>query len=128
VQEVSWDEGGSLRAGDYDFCYGKGNENHQLGTEFFVHHRIVSAVKSVVFFSDRTSSIVLRGHWCNIVLNVHVPSEDKSDDSKDSFYEELEEVLHHLLKYHMKILLGNFNAKVGRENIFKPTSGNVSLT
>jgi hypothetical protein len=27
----------------------------------------------------------------------------------------------------MKILLEDFNAKVGRENIFKPTSGNESL-
>ena len=28
----------------------------------------------------------------NIVLNVHVPSEEKSDVSKDSFYEELEQI------------------------------------
>ena len=27
----------------------------------------------------------------------------------------------------MKILFGHFNAKVGRENIFKPTMGNESL-
>jgi hypothetical protein len=27
----------------------------------------------------------------------------------------------------MKILLGDFNVKVGRENIFKPTIGNESL-
>ena len=27
----------------------------------------------------------------------------------------------------MKILLGDFNARVGRENIFKPTIGNESL-
>jgi hypothetical protein len=27
----------------------------------------------------------------------------------------------------MKILLGHFNAKVGRENIFKPTNGNEIL-
>ena len=27
----------------------------------------------------------------------------------------------------MKILLGDFNAKVGREGIFKPTTGNDSL-
>ena len=38
------------------------------------------------------SHIVLRGQWCNIiVLNVHAPSKEKSDSSKDSFYEELEE-------------------------------------
>jgi len=35
VQEVRWDNGGTVRAGDYDFFYGKENENHQLGTGFF---------------------------------------------------------------------------------------------
>jgi hypothetical protein len=34
--------------------------------------------------------IILRGRWCNvIVVNEHAPCEDKSDDVKDSFYEEL---------------------------------------
>ena len=74
------------------------------------------------------SYIVLRVRWCNIIaLNVHAPSEEKSDDSKDSFYEELEQVFDHFPKYHMKIILGDFIAKVGRENIFKPTIGNESL-
>jgi hypothetical protein len=51
----------------------------------------------------------------------------KTDDVKDSFYEELECVFGKFPKYHMKILLGNVNAKVGREDIFKPTIGNESL-
>jgi len=78
VQEVRWDKGCTVRAGDYNFFYGKGNENHQLRTGFFVHHRIVSAVERVEFVSNRLSYIVLRGCWCNIiVLNVHAPSEEK---------------------------------------------------
>ena len=82
----------------------------------------------VEFVSDRVSYIVLRGRWCNIiVLNVHAPSEDKNDDSKDSFCEEPEQVFDHFPRYHKKILLGDFNAKVGRENIFKPTIRNESL-
>jgi hypothetical protein len=59
-------------------------------------------------------------------LNVHAPSEEKSYDSKDSFYEELE-VFYHFPKYEMKILLGNFKAKLGRENSFKPTIGDEIL-
>jgi len=74
------------------------------------------------------SYIVPRGHWCNIiVLNVHAPSEEKSDDSKDSFMRIRAGFLIIFCKYHMKILLGDFNAKVERENTFKPTTGNESL-
>jgi hypothetical protein len=43
------------------------------------------------------------------------------------FYEELEHAFDKFLKYHMNILLGDFNAKVDREDIFKPTTGNESL-
>jgi len=51
----------------------------------------------------------------------------KSDESKDRFYEEYEQVFEHFTKYRMKMLLGDFNAKVGRENIFKPTIEQESL-
>ena len=91
-------------------------------------HFVVLRYIRVEFVSYRVPHTVLRSGWCNIiVLSVHARSEEKSDDSKDSFYEELEQVFDHFPKYHMKILLGDFNAQVGRENIFKPTIGNENL-
>jgi hypothetical protein len=34
VQEVRWEGGGTEPMGEYTFFYGKGNENHELGTRF----------------------------------------------------------------------------------------------
>jgi hypothetical protein len=70
-------------------------------TGFLVHKRIISAIKTVEFVSDRMSYIILRGRWCHmIVLDVHAPKENKTDYVKDSFYEELECVIDNFPKYH----------------------------
>ena len=128
VQEVRLDGNGISQIGDYLLYYGEGNNNHQLGTGFFVHKRIKSAVKKVEFISDRLSYLVLKVRWCDIiVINAHAPTEEKDDHIKNSFYEELEHTFDQFPRYHMKILLGDFNAKVGREDIFRPTIGKESL-
>jgi hypothetical protein len=81
-------------------------------------------VKRVEFDSDRMSYIILRGLWYHIiVLNIYAPTEDKTD----SLYEELKHVFDTFPKCRMKVMLGDFNAKVGSEDIFKPTIGNESL-
>jgi hypothetical protein len=86
VQEVRWEGGGTEPEGEYVFFCRKENENHELDTSLLVYKRIISAVKRVEFVSDRMSYIILRGHWFHIiVLNVHAPTEDKTDDVKDGF-------------------------------------------
>jgi hypothetical protein len=46
--------------------------------------------------------------------------------AKDNFYEGLGHVFDQFPRYDMKILLGDFNAKVGKEDIFEPIIGNES--
>jgi len=51
---------GHGKSGDYIFSYGKGKKNNHLGTGFFVHYRIVSAVKRVEYVNDRMSCSSVR--------------------------------------------------------------------
>ena len=57
------EQGGTVRAGDYILSMEKETEIINWEHDFFVHYRIVSAVKRVGFVSDRMSCVVLRGCW-----------------------------------------------------------------
>jgi hypothetical protein len=69
---------------------------------------------------------MLKCHWYDTALSVYAPTEDKID-MINSFYEELERVFDKFSEYCMKIVLGGFSAKVGKEDIFKSTVGNESF-
>jgi hypothetical protein len=46
VQEVRWDKGATIRAGDYNFLW-KRKRKSSIENRIFVHHRTISAVKTV---------------------------------------------------------------------------------
>jgi hypothetical protein len=60
---------------------------------------------------------------------VHSHSKEKTDHAKDRFYKEKKAgfFFYHFPKCPMKLLLGNFNEKLGRKGIFKSRIGNESI-
>lgn len=89
--------------------------------------RMISAVKTEKVLSRRMLYRVLRGCWFDVILNVHAVTEDKSDEPKSSFHEELYQVLDQFPKYLVKILLQKFNTHLGKEDTIKSVNGNDSL-
>ncbi|PSN46866.1 hypothetical protein C0J52_13676 [Blattella germanica] len=92
----------------------------KFGTGFLVRRSILLAIRDIKFVSDRIYIILKSKRHDFIIVNVYGPIEASDDTIKDEFYEELS-------RCHMKIVLGDFNAKVGREDIFRPTIGKYSL-
>jgi hypothetical protein len=81
---------------------------------------IISAVKIVEFPSDRTSSIVLRGCWCDIIIQkAQAPNEDTSDDLRVSYYDESDQMFNQIPKNQKKTYVTRLQCNTGRKDIFR---------
>jgi hypothetical protein len=59
--QVRWEGSGNEPPGEYSLFCGKGNENHELGIDFFVHKRILPAVKRVELVIGKIKAIPITG-------------------------------------------------------------------
>ena len=69
----------------------------------------------------------LKAKWFSgTLINVHAPTNDKTKEIKEEFYNLVEQNINQIARLDIQIILGDFNAKVGKESIYKPTTGNES--
>ncbi|CAH2100139.1 unnamed protein product [Euphydryas editha] len=72
--------------------------------------------------------IRLKGKFQNYtIINVHAPTEESDPEEKERWYSEVESVYSKSPKGDIKFIIGDMNAKVGRESIYRPTIGCHSL-
>jgi exonuclease III len=63
----------------------------------------------------------MRGRFFNTTfISIHAPTEEKEEDIKDQFYERLERTYDEIPRNDIKIILGDFNAKIGKEVMYRP--------
>ena len=109
------------------FC-GPSNNTHHFGTGFFVDKLVDHLVIGFVPINKYMCTLRIKTNKQKIsLLNVHAPTELKEDDVKEAFYSELERVYDSLPSSDVKIILGDFNAQIGKEQCFQSVAGLHSL-
>lgn len=84
----------------------------------------MGSVLKFVPVSERICLLRIKSKFNNIsILNAYAPTEQADDEAKDSFYKDLETAFDQIPDYDTKIVIGDFNAKVGREEAYQPTIG-----
>ena len=119
-----------MTSSDYTFYYsGKSNGSpREYATGFMVFGKARDAVTGFDPVDERLCTLRIRGKFFNYTLiNVYAPTEEKDNDEKELFYDKLLEVYDGAPKRDIKIVLGDFNAKIGREVYYRPTIGKYSL-
>jgi len=65
--------------------------------------------------SDRICKLRRKGKFYNITLiNIYAPTEDKKEDIKEQFHEELQRTQDRVPKHDVTIILGEKNTKLGK--------------
>ena len=127
--QVRWEgsTGDHLESGDFLFFYG-GSRKGKLGTGIAINKKFKSAIKEIQFVNERLSYVKMAGKWYNYVfINVHCPTEDKDEETKDEFYGEFERTYDKFSTYDVEIILGDLNAKIGKKEIYRSTISKESL-
>lgn len=128
IQEIRWTGCGVLQNRDYDIYYSCHAKHHALGVGFLVSKKMKYTIIGFKNINERLCTIRVRGKFRNIsLINVHAPTEESSSDDKEEFYDLVEQALDACPKYDVKIILGDLNAKIGREPVFRQYIGNNSL-
>ena len=94
--------------------YYKGGDTCHRGVGFVVHRKIAGNITSFTAKSDRVAKITLKIN-CRYHLDIiqaYLPTTSHTDEEVEEIYEELDDLITSS-KAHYKIIMGDFNAKVG---------------
>jgi endonuclease/exonuclease/phosphatase family metal-dependent hydrolase len=92
----------------------------QLGTWSITTRKMKESMLEYEAINERRCRLRMKGRYRNItIISVHAPMEEKEDREKEEFYDCLEEIYHKIQKYDLLIIMGDFNAKIGKEEYQK---------
>ena len=96
------------------YYYYSDGAKHKEGVGFAINQ---TAFKSIIAFqpiSSRLAVLSLSGTIKTHIIAAHAPIEVSSDEAKDKFYSEFQEVLDTLPRKDLAIVAGDLNAHIGR--------------
>jgi len=129
LQETRWPDRGNMKKENTTFFYSETDGGkHENGVGFMVNEKVLHNKKTLIPVDDRICYIKIAGRLFDLVIiNCYAPTENKDDETKDKFYDELERVVNSLPTHCINMIIGDLNAKVGRETMYRPTTGPDSL-
>ena len=108
--------------------FSSGGTKSSFGTGFIVDPKWAKHVVDWKPINERICVLRVKGKFFNYsIINVHAPHNERPEDEKDTFYRQLNKAYDSCPRNDIKIVIGDLNAQIGKERIFKPTIGGFSL-
>ena len=129
LQETRWPGKGQINKKDYTLYYsGSKGKTGQAGTGFLLRKKMQKHIISYELHKERLCKVRIEGKYNNITLiNAYAPTEDKTEEIKEQFYDDLQTMVDEVPKSDLTIILGDVNAKLGKEPAYQKLTGKHTL-
>ena len=118
ISKLRWTGMGEFNS-DEHYIYYCGQESlRRNGVAIMVNKRVRSAVLRYNLKNDRMISVRLQGKpYTIMVIQVCAPTSNAEEAGVEWFYEDLQDLLELTLKKNVLFIIGDWNAKVGSQEI-----------
>ena len=118
ITELKWTGMGEFNSDDHCIYYCGQKSLRRNGVAIMVNKRVQNAVLGCNLKNDRMISDRLQGKPFNItVFQVYAPTSNAEEAEVEWFYEDLQELLELRPKNDVVFIIGDWNAKVGNQEI-----------
>ena len=116
ISEMRWTDSGKIESDGMTIYY-SGGTKHEKGVGIILTKEMAKSVIAWEPASERIIMVRIETRYTKVTLiQVYAPTNAAEDQEKDEFYELLQDVLDATPEHDMKIIMGDFNAQIGRDN------------
>ena len=117
INKLKWTRMGEFNSDDH-YIYYYGQESLRRNGALIVNRSVWNAVLGCNLKNDRMISVRLEGKPFNItVIQVYAPTSNAEEAEVEWFYEDLQDLLELTLKKDVLFIIGDWNEKVGSQEI-----------
>ncbi|GFN94333.1 craniofacial development protein 2-like [Plakobranchus ocellatus] len=115
--EVRWKGAGEARGQDYAMIYSGGNE-YQCGDGLLLGNDHSNVIEEFWAVNDRITVANLNGIYYSYIeiIQAYAPTADKDEEVEEQFYEDVDKSLRQLKSQDIKIVIEDFNSKLGKKD------------
>ena len=118
ISELKWTGMGEFNSNDHYIYYCGQESLKRNGVALILKKRVRNAVLGCNLNNDRMISVYFQGKPLNItVIQVYAPTSNAEEAEVEQFYEDLQDLLELTPKKDFPFIIGDWNAKVGCQEI-----------
>lgn len=128
IQEIRWKGAGQIRKDSYTMYYSGEETQGRNGVGFIINNKLEKKVIEFKPINGRIAKVRIKSKPFNTtIINIYAPTENAEEEEKTKMYDKIEETIQDIPKQDTIIIMGDFNAQIGKEDYNNEVAGKETI-